>query len=182
MGDPVWREWPGLKGKFHPECLDDIEVLIHDGGPRFSQNPPELAWVRVLELVDPGGTEWAYFKGQLLNSPTNLRNVSQGDAVMFIPGVGSPHPVMVTAKYLAERPSWVIQPCQKCGFGELFDAPSDLIRRIFPNNPPDAKMQGFSSFCPLCRGVQLVVDKDADFADDPPDAAKTTRKWWQFWR
>jgi len=38
----------------------------------------------------------------------------------------------------------------------LFDAPSDLQAKIFPNVPADAKMEAFTSFCPVCGGVQMV--------------------------
>jgi len=37
---------------------------------------------------------------------------------------------------------------------ELFDAPTDLIRVIFPNISAESEMQMFTSFCGLCGGVQ----------------------------
>jgi hypothetical protein len=44
----------------------------------------------------------------------------------------------------------------------LFDAPSDLIERLFPTvgDNPKEEMAAFSSFCPLCRGVQIVHKPD----------------------
>jgi hypothetical protein len=68
---------------------------------------------------------------------------------------------MVSDKYLAERRNWVIQPCAKCGLSELFDAPSDLQKIVFPSMPPDATMKMFTAFCGLCGGVQVVQHKDA---------------------
>jgi hypothetical protein len=61
---------------------------------------------------------------------------------------------MVTDKYLSERGAWTILPCRKCGFSEMFDAPSDLIRAVFPKSPPGGQMSMFTAFCPLCGGVQ----------------------------
>ena len=74
---------------------------------------------------------------------------------------------------------------------ELFDAPSDLIRVIFPNmaTNENAQMVGFTSFCPACGGVQLVRAHGADDAllaaasqspTEPSTPAK--KKWWQFWK
>src|SRR5215471_14876033 len=31
-----WREHPLLKSRFHPEFPDDLQVIVHDGGPRLS--------------------------------------------------------------------------------------------------------------------------------------------------
>jgi hypothetical protein len=88
---------------------------------------------------------------------------------------------MVTDKYLSERPNWNIQPCNKCGLDELFDAPSDLMRVIFPDIREGATMGIFTSFCGVCGGVQVVQDADAEFPDQPPPEQRP-KKWWQFWK
>jgi hypothetical protein len=31
-----WRDYPPLIGKFHPEAPDDLQVLMHNGGYRFT--------------------------------------------------------------------------------------------------------------------------------------------------
>jgi hypothetical protein len=93
---------------------------------------------------------------------------------------GSGHPVLATDKYLGERAAWSIHPCQKCGFADLFDAPSDLIRTLFPNVPADAVMEGFTTFCPLCGGVQsleMVADNEA-----AAPAHSKNKPWWKFWQ
>ena len=74
---------------------------------------------------------------------------------------GGEYPVLVTDKYLIERPSWTIHPGKKCGFSELFDAPSDLILVVFPNIPADDVMEAFTSFCPLCGGIQVLEFREA---------------------
>ncbi len=52
---------------------------------------------------------------------------------------------MVAERYLRERGDWIAEPCEKCGLDELFDAPSDLARATFPNAPPDAVLEKFST-------------------------------------
>ncbi len=42
-----WRNHPTLESRFHPEHPDDLEVLVHDGGPRMTDCRPELVWVTV---------------------------------------------------------------------------------------------------------------------------------------
>src|SRR5262245_59686629 len=138
-----WRIHPKLKGRFHAAHPDDLQVIVHDGGPRITDRRPEAAWVTVT------GCDGDIFTGRVLNQPTQLRTVQQHQEIRFIAPAGSEHPVLVTAKYLGERTAWVIHPCRKCGFSELFDAPSDLMRMVFPNLPDGAVMEMFTSFCPL---------------------------------
>ena len=49
-----------------------------------------------------------------------------------------------------------IHECDKFVLSELFDAPSDLVRVIFPKLPPDADLEAFTSFCGFCGGVQVI--------------------------
>jgi hypothetical protein len=146
----AWREHPKLKGRFLPDYPDDLQVLVHDGGPRISPNAPEAVWVSVT------GMEGDVFQGRVLNQPHHLQSVKRWDTVKFLVADGAEFPIMVTDKYLLERGQWEIQPCGKCGLSELFDAPSDLSRVVFPNMPADALSTMFTAFCPLCRGMQLV--------------------------
>jgi hypothetical protein len=160
----AWREHPKFKGRFLPDHPDDLQVLVHDGGPRITQKRPELVWVTVT------GMEGGVLRGLVLNQPYHLQTVSRGSEIRFVVPEGSEHPIMVTEKYLRERASWVIHPCRKCGLSELFDAPSDLIRVVFPNTPPGAEMRMFTAFCPLCGGMQGV-----ESSSYPPSGALRTR-------
>ncbi|MFQ6041948.1 MAG: DUF2314 domain-containing protein [Candidatus Poribacteria bacterium] len=160
-GTAPWRTHSLLRGRFHSEYPDDLQVIVHDGGPRISKKTPELVWVRVTAMSD------GVFSGRLLNTPSQLETVKKGDTVRFVVANGAPHPVMATEKYLRERPKWRIHPCEKCGFAELFYAPSDLMRVIFPNAPKDSVIEMFTSFCPLCGGVQGV-----ELKDEPSESAK----------
>ncbi len=173
----AWRTHPQLIDRFHPDFPDDLEVVIHDGGPRITDRRPELAWVRMT------GDDGDVFLGQLLNRPHQLVTVSEGVKIQFVAPEGIKHPLMVTSKYLSELADWFIDPCNKCGLTELFDAPSDLIRVVFPNIPEGTAMTAFTSFCPFCGGVQTVRSKsqtlEATSAETP---FGQTKPWWRFWK
>lgn len=176
----VWRRHPSLRGRFHLESPDDLQVVVHDGGPRMSEHPPELVWVRVTGVVGE------VFYSRLLNQPHNLKSVRLGDTIQFLVPTGGKHPLMVTEKYLRERANWVVHPCRKCGLSELFDAPSDLISKIFPDIPADAKLGTFTTFCPLCGGVQGAELHGFGREDEAPTPTRepetSEKKWWQFWK
>ncbi len=168
-----WRTHDKLKGRFHPEHPDDLQVIVHDGGPRITDRQPEAVWVTVT------GCEGDIFTGRVLNQPTQLRTVQQDQEICFVAPLGSEYPVLVTDKYLRERSAWIIQPCRKCGFSELFDAPSDLMRAVFPNLPDGAVMEMFTSFCPLCGGGQVI--EFARAAGRLEQSAPRKGPWWKFW-
>jgi hypothetical protein len=174
----AWREHPKLKGRFLPDYPDDLQVFVHDGGPRITRNPPEAVWVSVT------GMEGETFRGRVLNQPHHLQSVRPGSEIKFVVADGAEFPVMVTDRYLGERGDWVIHPCRGCGFSELFDAPSELMRVVFPDMPHDAQMTMFTAFCPFCGGAQGVESRgnpvpDGENAEPPGIPAK--RPWWRFW-
>jgi hypothetical protein len=147
-----WREHPKLKGRFHPDRPDDLQIMVHDGGPRFTDRRPEILWTQVL------GADGDVFIGRVLDQPNQLKNVQAGAEIRFIAPESGSHPLLVTGKYLGERALWrLLAPCRKCGMSELFDAPSDLIRAIFPQIPADiAKGFTFTTRCGCC-GEGVVV-------------------------
>lgn len=165
-----WRVHPNLKDRFHPAAPDDLQVIVHDGGPRLSRRTPEAVWVTVTSC------DGEVFSGRVLNQPTQLESVRQGDQIRFL-AAGGGALLMVTDKYLAERTGWSIDPCQRCGCGELFDAPSDLIKATFPGTPEGAEMEFFTAFCGLCGGVQGVKAKGFVEETEP-----SRRSWWRFWK
>src|SRR5579859_8001407 len=169
-----WRTHPKLQGRFLPDYPDDLQVIVHDGGPRITDRRPEAVWVTVT------GCDGDLFTGRVLNQPAQLRTIQQGQQIRFIMPAGSQHPVLVTDKYLRERLSWTIHPCRKCGFSELFDAPSDLMRVVFPNVPAGAAMEAFTSFCPLCGGAQMVEFRETKPRTEP--APPQQKAWWQIWK
>jgi hypothetical protein len=150
-----WRSHRKLQGRFHPDYPDDIQVLVHDGGPRLTNHRPEVVWVTIVRCDEN------VFRGTVLNGPKQLSSISRGSEIQFLIPDGGEYPLMVTDKYLRERASWIIQPCNKCGLSELFDAPSELMRVIFPNVPPNSVLKMFTVFCGVCGGVQVVQHRDA---------------------
>jgi hypothetical protein len=45
-----WREHAMLKGRFRSDYPDDLQVIVHDGGPQISRNEPEIVWVTVTGM------------------------------------------------------------------------------------------------------------------------------------
>ncbi len=69
-----WQQHSKLRQRFHAEAPDDLQVIVHDGGPRLSKNSPELVWVTVI-----GADESDVFTGRVLNQPQQLENCFSGD-------------------------------------------------------------------------------------------------------
>jgi hypothetical protein len=163
-----WREHPKLQGRFHEQHPDDIQVVVHDGGPRVTRVAPETVWVRIT------GNEGDLFTGVVLNQPEEVRSVSAGSSIQFrVPASGEPL-LMVTEKYLLERSDWTIHPCDRCGLSELFDAPSDLIRAVFSPGHERLAPQLFSAICGWCGGTQLVQRAGTEASEWP--SAETPRR------
>jgi hypothetical protein len=171
-----WREHARLKGRFLPNYPDHLQVIVHDGGSQITPNEPEIIWVAVT------GMDGDLFRGRVLNQPHQLQPVHRDDEIKFVmpagnapadlrelaaqrlrihppPRTGWLAPVLVTDKYLREREAWIIHACDRCGLSELFDAPSDLIRVLFPHSPPDAEMSMFTAPCPNCGGSQRLESR-----------------------
>ena len=123
-----------------------LRVLVHEGGPRFTRTQPELLSVALLK------TDGAVMTGRLLEAPRELRLLAVGDTIKFLQVPGRPHPILVTDRYLMERRHSYVVGCDKCGFSELFDSPSDLAAATFPGQV----VSTFTARCPLCGGGQLV--------------------------
>jgi hypothetical protein len=171
-----WRNHPKLKGQFHPEYPDDLQVLIHEGGPRLTRKCPELVWLTVT------GMDGEVFRGRILNKPEQLTGIQEGSEIQFVIPVGGAYPLMVSKKYLEERPNWTIHPCNKCGLTELFDAPSDLMKVVFPDLPAGGITEMFTTFCGACGGVQVVEYRGAEVDKGDPRVGSAAKPWWQFWR
>ncbi|MGE3805878.1 MAG: hypothetical protein AB7K24_14480 [Gemmataceae bacterium] len=168
----AWLAHPKLAGRFHPHNQDDVQVLVHEGGPRLSEHQPELLWVRVNNV------QGNLFTGLLVDKPAHLTQLKQGATVLFVVPDGGQHPILVTRKYLDEKPGWVIHPCQTCGLTELLDAPSDLVHAVFPELPEGSKTAMFTAKCGACGGIQGVEQKYGD--DEAPPTLPP--KWWQMWK
>ena len=170
-----WQKHPKLKDRFHPGYPDDVQVLIHEGGLRLAEHRPELVWVRITAYAG------SVYTGTVLNQPRQLASIPEGTAINFlVPDLGE-YPIMVTEKYLQERSDWIVHPCDQCALTELFDAPSELMRVVFPNTPEDSIIEMFTAFCGACGGVQVVQHKDLEMKDHL-QLEEANKKWWQFWK
>ena len=206
-----WRDHPSLQGRFHEEFPDDMQVYVHDGGPRLIGIPPEYIWVRVTGFeMRPFGD---VFRGTVLNQPHHLKTVAQHQPIQFVVPDGFPYPVMVTEKYFGERELWQFSICPHCGMSEMLDAPSDFRQKVFPHAvkaTEGGQVSGitFGMLCPACGGVMIAKQRESPddpyvftmekqgeprtpfaipyrkiSADQPQQAEDARpRKWWQFWR
>src|SRR5215218_3789803 len=93
-----WREHPKLQGRLHPQHPDDVQVIVHDGGPRMTDRRPEAVWVRIV------ASESDLVTGEVLNQPQQLTPVKRGVRVRFIVHDSGEHALMVRPKYRKERP------------------------------------------------------------------------------
>ncbi len=160
-----WHRDPLLAGKFHTQFPDDIQALVHDGDPRRTRRGPELCWVRILKIdraptrrltvaeIEPSRHVYV---AELLNQPHTLTSVNKGDRLKVISVHGLEHALHVTDEYLREREQWSITPCDRCGMTECFDPPSVMAKVRFPDAPPDAQVEAFTSFCSKCGGIQQL--------------------------
>jgi hypothetical protein len=156
----AWREHPRLRGRFLLDHQDDLQVVVHDGGPQVTRIVPEIVWVTVT------GMDGDLFQGRVQNQPHNVRTVHRGQQIRFFFPQGAVYPILVTDKYLQECGAWIIHPCRQCGLSELFDAPSDLFRVLFPQQPRSAELNEFPVICPQCEGEQGLAWRGASVGSD----------------
>jgi hypothetical protein len=170
-----WEQIPYLANKLHPINRNQVQVCIHDGGPvpavcvvRPQKNArieevaiassnhfkmPQLLWAEIV------GRRGRIFEARLLQDPIIVRQIQKDSHFLFQIKPDSPWPFLVTEKYLADRVNWTISPCNKCGFSELFDPPSQLIQSYLPGVKVSA-VDGFSWQCPAdCSGF-IMIDQN----------------------
>jgi hypothetical protein len=171
----LWHDDPNLKGRFHPEYPDDLQVILHEGSFRFTEAKPELVWARIHEglklrftshMTDP----IIAYRAILLNQPHHLKTFEVGQKFMLVAYAGYPHTISVTREYLFSRAPYDIIPCDKCGLPELFDPIPKLIEHTFSGlkDKPNETLSIFTSFCPLCGGTMMVKQKGLALPDDRP--------------
>ncbi len=109
----IWHEDLALKGHFHPEYPDDLQILVHEGSFRFTNTKPEVMWGRLLARIETthrdGSTTHAY-KATLLNQPKQLKTVQVGQEILLVAYPAYRFPIRVTHEYLASRGDYEITP------------------------------------------------------------------------
>jgi len=194
-----WREDPSLAGRFHPQCPDDIQVLVHDGEPRRTRRAPEACWARVSAVhgtlqaaiapkdaklpFDESVVRWAprtVYRASLLNQPHQLQSVKSGDEILFVHAPGIPHPLRVLPAYLEERPRWAFAPCDRCGADQSLDPPTVMARTRFPDAPAGSVPVAFTAFCP-CGGTMILSAVQSAMAAPTPLEPSGKKPWWKVW-
>jgi hypothetical protein len=160
----LWHDDSDLKGRFHPQYPDDLQVLVHEGSFRFTDTKPEVMWLHILKRLTwnhkSAGNMYAYL-GTVLNQPHQLKTVKLNDQILFVAKQGYKLPIRVTREYMDERVLFDVTPCDKCGLPELFDPILALSQKSFPTmNEEPHETIAFTSFCPLCGGLMLVNRSD----------------------
>ena len=85
--DRPWRQQEFLKGRFHPDAHDDLEVLF----PNLAGGTDERMWVTVIGFhADP-----PEYLAILLNQPDLITGLNMGDNVAFTLTDSSPYPVAI---------------------------------------------------------------------------------------
>ncbi len=148
--DSHWRNDPSTRHQFSlPKYPDDLPVVVFDSDYYLTGTKPEMIWCRTVARNGP------FFLGKVLNDPKQLRSIKKTMWVCYTIANGSKHAVMLPLQYLYERDQWIIDPCTKCGFKELFIAPSVLQERQF-KGVAVAMMTGR---CGMCGGTQVIQKK-----------------------
>jgi hypothetical protein len=74
-----WRQHPLLKGRFLPDYPDDLQVIVHDGGPKITSNEPEIVWVTVTAM------DGDVFHGRVFQRAGNRLGHRDGDGRRRVP-------------------------------------------------------------------------------------------------
>jgi len=148
VGGP-WREDPALRGRFHEELEDDIEVLF----VLLAHRTLERMWVRLHGVSDFG------YRGRLLNTSHVEGSLESGSEVLvrLHRGAKDGEPALIWVPPVAEENlrSWRSQ-CRECGFDLVLRSVDELAKQQFPGAPPGAVPEMFTRRCLLCQGTMTV--------------------------
>jgi hypothetical protein len=146
-----WRTDPALQGSFHPQEPDDIEATF----VLLKEKALEKMWVKI-EAVEPG----VGYRAILLNTAKSAPALAAGTKVLVRASKSHPPMLWVPAVAAANLASWSTV-CEACGFDLLFIPVEDLAKMTFPQMPPGAIMERFTTRCLMCKGTMHVVNQRA---------------------
>lgn len=118
----IWHDDVDLKGRFHPQHPDDLQVVVHEGSFRFTDTKPEVMWAHVvarLEWTHQSGENGYAYRAVLLNQPHQLKTLKQNDEILFVAKQSYKLPIRVTHEYIMQRAFYDIRlvtsvVCQNC--------------------------------------------------------------------
>jgi hypothetical protein len=142
-----WRSDPALQGSFHAQERDDIEATF----VLIKEKALEKMWVRI-EGVMPG----IGYAGTLLNTANAAPELARGTKVLVRPSKSHPPLMWVPPAAAANLAKWSTV-CEACGFDLIFIPVEDLAKMTFPNMPPGAIMERFTTRCFMCKATMHVV-------------------------
>lgn len=144
-----WLADPALQGAFHPQERDDIEATF----VMLKEKTLEKMWVR-LDGVEPG----VGYRATLLNAAKSSPAFAPGTKVLVRASKSHPPMLWVPPAAAANFASWTTV-CEGCGFDLLFIPVEDLAKMTFPQMPPGAIMERFTTRCLMCKGTMHIVSK-----------------------
>ncbi|MFO0597912.1 MAG: hypothetical protein U0228_21600 [Myxococcaceae bacterium] len=158
-GTGRWASDPLLAGHFHADFPDDVRA----GFFLVEQRQVEQMWVR----LDGAVPELGAWQGTLLNTAHADATLAAGRRVTVRGAVGTPGPVWLSPAIEENLRTWEGR-CGACGFDLVLTPIEDLIKRQFPDAPPDAVLQGMTTRCAMCNQTQVLQRRPARLAPTSP--------------
>ncbi len=149
--DKPWRTDPALQGSFHAQERDDIEATF----VLLKEKTLEKMWVRI-EAVEPR----IGYRAALLNTAKSSPAFVAGTKLFVRPSRSHPPMLWVPPAAAANFASWSTV-CEACGFDLLFIPVEELAKMTFPQMPPGAIMERFTTRCLMCKGTMHIVNERA---------------------
>ena len=144
-----WHADLALSGKFHPEMPDDIEATF----VLLKEKTLEKMWVRI-EGVEPD----VGYRASLLNTAHASPALAAGMKVLVRPSKSHPPMLWVPPAAAQNLARWSTV-CEACGFDLLFIPVDELAKMQFPDAPPGAVVERFTTRCLMCRATMHVAKR-----------------------
>lgn len=143
----AWSADPRLAGAFHPSHPNDLQAMFFM--PRTGT--VESMWVSLKSedrAVDG-------YLGELLNDAHGDPSLRSGTRVTIRPTPGVQQPIWVSDT-MRSNYSKYRGACTECGFDLVLTPVEAIIAQTFPDVPPDARLEQFTTRCAMCQGTQML--------------------------
>lgn len=143
-----WSNDPRLAGAFHASYPNDLQAMFF----MPCSGTVESMWV-TLKSEDPAVDGYV---GQLLNDAHGDPDLRSGTMVTIRPTAGVQQPVWVSAVSRSNYSKYR-GACTECGFDLVLTPVESIIAQTFPDVPPDARLEQFTTRCAMCQGTQMLT-------------------------